>query len=146
MPPKKTKRDRRGDEIRFIGGTHEGKIGWLNKSKKAKDGWVYVIVNQEKDEEEGTFFDYATRVQLFSIAAPLKDPRNDAEAFLQYHQDIDKLLTEISKKMAKCNVKASDTEFLKEFHALHMEKLIWAKDVQDKTGHKAAYRRSLPDR
>ena len=98
---KTKKEDRVGRPIRFIGGVHEGKEGFINDGKKGKDGWVYVIVQEEK--EDGSLSMYPTRVQRLSIAEPLQaEPKNDAEALLRYHKDIDKLLYELTKKMSKC--------------------------------------------
>jgi hypothetical protein len=138
----KTKPAVKGDQIRFIGGTYEGLNGWLNKSKKSKDGWVYVIV-QEVDEVDGTPVNlHPARVQLFSIASPLVEPKNAAEAFLQYHTDVDKVLTNLAKKMVKCGVTQSDKPFHKDFQGIFLERITWAVNVQQKAGPKATYRRS----
>ena len=136
----------RGKEIRFIGGVHEGKTGWINQARKPKGGWVYVIVKEE-NEVDGSFNQYPTHVQLFSIADPLpNDPRNDADAFLQYHKDIDKVVWDLTKRMSKCQVKAGDKNFLKDFDAIFRERLVHCISIQEKFEHKALYRRNLPDR
>jgi hypothetical protein len=61
---------------------------------------------------------------------------------LQYHTDIDKVLTDLAKKMAKCNVTQNDKEFLEELNEIFMQKIQWAVDIQRKTGPKAAFCRT----
>jgi hypothetical protein len=146
MAPKdstKTKKEAiQGDPIRFIGGKYQGLEGWLDKSKAAKDSrWVYVIVREEEVVDKArTYNQRPTRVQLSSIALPLGNPKNKAEEFLQYHQDIDKLSNDLAKKIAQCDHKQTDNEFIEEYIQLLREKIASSKKVQKLMGNKAMYR------
>jgi hypothetical protein len=146
MAPKdstKTKKEAiQGDPIRFIGGKYEGLEGWLDKSKAANDSkWVYVIVREEEVVDKTCTSNHRpTRVQLSSIALPLGNPRNKAEEFLQYHRDIDKLSNDLAKKIAQCDHKQTDDEFIEEYVQLLREKIAWSKNVQKLMGNKSLYR------
>ena len=82
----------KGDEIRFIGGVHKGKTGWLNASRKSNEAsWVYVIVRTEAPD--GSVTETHNRVQAWSIAAPKGEPANDLELFFQENPKMDTALT-----------------------------------------------------
>jgi hypothetical protein len=87
-----------------------------------------------------TYNQRLTHVQLSSIALPLGIPRNKAEEFLQYHQDIDKLSNDLAKKIGQCDDKQTDDEFIEEYIQLLREKIAWSKAVQRLMGNKALYR------
>ena len=131
-PPKK------GKEIRFIGGVHEDKKGWLNASKKAKDKSRAWVIVQEEDED-GTVSEIATWVNMWNIGSPLARPQNNVEAFLQQQPDIDKALSNPCKKMAKCGVLAAELD--QDFHVIFLERMEWATKVQQLKGNKAEFRR-----
>jgi hypothetical protein len=59
---------------------------------------------------------------------------------LQYHQDIDKLSNDLAKKIAQCDNKQPDNEFIEEYIQLLREKIAWSKTVQRFMGNKALYR------
>jgi alanine-alpha-ketoisovalerate/valine-pyruvate aminotransferase len=64
------------------------------------------------------------------IALPLGNPKNKAEEFLKYHQEINKLLNDLAKKIAQCDNKQTDDEFIEEYIQLLKEKIAWSKNVQ----------------
>ena len=131
----------KGDEIRFIGGVHKGKTGWLNASRKSNEAsWVYVIVRTEAPD--GSVTETQNRVQAWSIAAPKGEPANDLELFFQENPKMDTALTELCKYMAKTGLspnKIKGSNFMNDFKKLFLERLAWAAGVHSlsvKKGYK----------
>jgi hypothetical protein len=133
--------DRKGQEIRFIGGVHKGKTGWLNDSRKSKDlSWVYVHIRTE--QADGTVTESGSRVQVWSIAALQGEPANDLECFFQDNPNMDTALTELCKYMAKTGLstkKIKGTTFMNDFKKLFLERLDWAADAHSRS-QKKGYR------
>jgi hypothetical protein len=88
---------------------------------------------------DGIATETQTKVKVFSIANPQKPARNEFEAFMQEHSDIDKALTDLCKKIAKCGIPASKLDV--DFHMLFLERMEWATGMQQQSGHKAEFRR-----
>lgn len=122
-----------GDEIRFVGGKHEGKAGWIDTSKKPTPKMFYVIVN----EDDGT--KTATRVMKESVVdakRALVEPSTFEDACLQQHPEIDRMMDKLAERLAMCSVVPTDhlgTVFLKKLHKANTKqfnkgkKALWYK-------------------
>lgn len=120
----------RGERIRFVGGTHKGKTGWIDNAKKSPPKMIYVIV-QEEDGDTTT-----TRVMRDSIAIAgvTKKPSSYEEACLQQHPDIDKMMDKLVEKLAMCQVEAP-----KNIAFIFLEKMKKANLKQLSKGKKALW-------
>jgi hypothetical protein len=69
---------RRGTEIRFVGGTYIGKVGWFDTSREATVKSYPVIINAIK-KRDGNIGDITAMVRKTSVAL-LNEP--DAESYV----------------------------------------------------------------
>ena len=124
-----------GEELHFVGGTHKGKTGWIDQSKKHTPKMCYVIVK----EDDGT--QTATRVMkesVVSVKALLTVPSTLEEACLQQHPDIERMMDKLAEKLAMCSVTPSDR-----LAVIFMEKLQKANAKQSKKGNKALWHKVM---
>jgi hypothetical protein len=129
--------DRRGDEIRFIGGTYIGYRGWLDKSRDETERSYPVIVQGFKKKTGGTV-DKAATVRKSSCApAAIPSPTSYAMAIMQQHPKIDQLMGKLCIQLAKCELKSNSTSI----HALFTEKLKEAVAKQIALGRDAEWKR-----
>ena len=107
----------KGDEIRFVKGTYQGRNGWLNKNRRSKKSrYSYVIVDLEEEGEK------PTRVLTTSIRKPHKVPTSFEEAALQQHPDIELAMIRLCEMWAECGLNDGNNAtrlFVEELHNAH---------------------------
>jgi hypothetical protein len=95
---------RRGDEIRFVGGKYIGKFGWFDTSREDTVKSYPVIINAVK-KRDGSIGDVTTRVRKTSVAL-LNEP--DAETYVgavfQQQPKITRLMEKLCAKLAMCEI------------------------------------------
>ena len=122
----------KGDEIRFIRGSYEGFIGWINKSKKTKkkkSSRRFVIVLLDDGTEKQTW------VKKNSYRKRHSDPASYEEAALQQHSDME--LTMI--KLAEMFAEIGTSNFQEVVRLFYIELEIAYKN-QKELGNKARFR------
>jgi hypothetical protein len=124
----------KGDCVRFVAGKYGGKTGWINLSERADEEIVPVVVNLGRKGEKATYV-YRTSVQLDT--SETKAPTCYAEAVINQCPDIEKALVEVSRKLAKCDVRRDPDGFQR----ILEQKLSEAIAYQEGKGSKAMYRR-----
>jgi hypothetical protein len=108
--------NRRGAEIRFVGGTYIGYKGWVDNSKEETAKSTPVIVHSFK-KKDGSVVDKATTVRKTSIRpAVIQAPTSYAEAILQQHPKIEQMLDKLCTKLAKCEAGNSGNSLHEVFH------------------------------
>jgi ribosomal protein L24 len=122
----------KGDAVRFIAGKYGGKSGWVNLAETADDEILPVIVNLGRKGEKVTFV-YQSSARLITNVAPT----SYAEAVIKHCPDIEKALVELSRKLAKCDIKRDSSGF----HAVIIAKVDEALAWQESKGSKAMYRK-----
>jgi hypothetical protein len=105
--------ERRGEEIRFVGGVYIGYKGWMDKSKD-KTALSYHVVVKSFKKKDGSTIDLATTVRKTSVRRPALEtpPASYAEAIMQQHPKVEQLLDKLCKQLAKCELSISDTSIL----------------------------------
>jgi ribosomal protein L24 len=98
----------KGDAVRFIAGKYGGKSGWVNLAETADDEILPVIVNLGRKGEKVTFV-YQSSARLITITNVA--PTSYAEAVIKHCPDIEKALVELSRKLAKCDIKRDSSGF-----------------------------------
>jgi len=90
----------KGKEIRIVSGTYRKKSGWYDLEAGVNPNPLrkYVIVDM------GGGYWVETNLWIFSIRDPHKTPKNQEEAMLQEHPDIESDLIQLCRKMAACEV------------------------------------------
>jgi hypothetical protein len=85
--------ERRGEEIRFVGGVYIGYKGWMDKSKD-KTALSYHVVVKSFKKKDGSTIDLATTVRKTSVRRPALEtpPASYAEAIMQQHPKVEQLL------------------------------------------------------
>ena len=122
----------KGDPLRFIAGKYAGKSGWVNLAETADDEILPVIVNCGRKGEKVTFV-YQSSARLITNVVPA----SYAEAVIKHCPDIEKALVELSRKLAKCDIKRDSSGFHTVILAKLNEAIIW----QESKGSKAMYRK-----
>jgi hypothetical protein len=86
----------KGQRVRFIGGTHGKKKGWLRLSKGRRgENQIYVLVDLGNDRLKKTF------VALINVAEILPPPTTWTEALLDQHRNVDAALEDLCRRLAK---------------------------------------------
>ena len=91
---------------------------------------MYVIVDQGGGQE------YDTRVLTTSIGRPRTKPTTYAEAVIQQHPDIEKMMDKLCRELAKCKLSPKD----RGLETVLLEKMTDSATAQASFGHKAVYR------
>jgi hypothetical protein len=94
---------KKGAKIKFVGGVHKGS-GWIDQSKNPSPDYTYVIVN--KKDKDGKSWEMSTKVkhENYLLFTELNQPANYEEAMVDQCDDIDKLLNQLARKMARCEM------------------------------------------
>ena len=89
----------KGEEIRFVGGTYAGRTGWQHAGKEDTAKMTHVIIEKEGEHLKGT------RVRKENVRNEDKTPPANYEAaMLNQQRDIEVLLRQVTKKIAKCGL------------------------------------------
>ena len=133
-----TSESKKGQAIKFIGGSHVGCSGWINKSKDPSEYYISVIVVLKKSKEEKfTKIKHENYVLLTAV----KDATNYEEAMMQQHVDIDEMLTKVVRKMAECELISVSGQDGQTIGNVFMDRLGKAIARQQVKGSKARWRR-----
>src|SRR6056300_476718 len=122
----------KGEEVRFLGSKHCGKIGWLNDGKKTKSKkFVNVIIM----EPNGDLI--ATRLAPFNVRKRHKQPSNREEAMIQEDPDLENEIAAWCRKVAKYQISVTAVTQIVE------EELVEAGNYQLKIGNKKGFWKKL---
>jgi hypothetical protein len=123
----------KGQRVRFIGGTHVKKKGWLRLSKERRgENQIYVLVDLGNDRVKKTY------VSLINVAEILPPPTTWTEALLDQHTDVDAALEDLCRKLAKFDLYPERREQL---NAKIAERLAGAISRQLNLGSGATWKR-----
>jgi hypothetical protein len=123
MPRRNHRKEKRapekGKEIRFIRGSYEGCIGWLDKANKSKkkSKMVHVII---VDDDEECDEEVHTKVWRSSFCERHKAPTTWAQAAVQQHPEIEKAVIEAAKLFASCII--ADEKSVMDYFAFEIER------------------------
>lgn len=123
----------KGQRVRFIGGTHIKKKGWLRLSKGFRGkNQVYVLVDLGNDRLKKTYVDLA------NVAEILPPPTTWTEALFEQHTDVDAALEDLCRKLAKFDLYPERRE---ELNAKISQRLAEAVARQVNLGSAATWKR-----
>lgn len=132
---------KKGAKIKFIGGVHKGS-GWIDQSKNPSTEYTYVIVN--KKDKNGKIQEMSTKVkhENYLLFTELKQPANYEEAMVDQCDDIDKLLNQLAKKIARCElVEGKGSQSVKNIANILIDRVDKAVARQRSKGDGALWRR-----
>jgi hypothetical protein len=112
---------RRGDEIRFVGGTYIGKVGWFDRSREATAKSYPVIIKAVK-KKDGNIGDVTAMVRKTSVGV-LDEPeaKSYVEAVFQQHPKIMRLMDKLCAKLAMCEIEPQNDMLYKIFRNKYAE-------------------------
>ena len=118
------------DNIRFVAGKYAGKHGWIDLTGHSEKGVTHVIVDLSGKGEKVTY------VYTSSFRKMLKDkPSCYTQAVIQQCPDIEKNLVNVSRQLAKCNIKKDMDGFKQVVNGHLKEAMVW----QEQRGSKAMF-------
>ena len=112
---------RRGDKIRFVGGTYIGRVGWFDMSREATVKSYPVIISAIK-KKDGNIGDVTVMVRKTSVGV-LDEP--DAQTYVgavfQQHPKITRLMDKLCAKLAMCEIDPQSDLLYKMFKEKYVE-------------------------
>jgi hypothetical protein len=133
-----TTESKKGAAIKFIGGSHVGCSGWINKTKDPTENYISVIVVLKKTKEEKIT---KVKIENYVLLTSITEPTNYEQAMLRQHADIDEMLNTLVRKMAECegiDVAGTSGEIIGNLFLARLGKAIARQNVK---GSKARWRR-----
>jgi hypothetical protein len=98
----------KGNEIRFVRGKYIGLLGWINADEVNTRTTVPVIVSLPTNDD-GSTMEKVTKVKKESVAPRQPPPPlSYTEAVLQQHPNIDKVMDQLMRQLAKCNISSEN--------------------------------------
>ena len=127
----------KGERIYVVKGTYKGQKGWICEEKGYTAKQVYVIL--ERNDERTIEIRKRISQDSIKIAAKQeKRPKNYVEAMLQQHQDINQMLTNLTKEMVKCHITSESSG---KVMRVIKKKLLEAENNQRREANKALWRK-----
>jgi hypothetical protein len=112
---------RRGTEIRFVGGNYIGKVGWFDTSRDATAKSYPVIISAIK-KRDGSIGDVTSMVRKTSVGL-LDEPDAESyvEAVFQQQPKITRLMDKLCAKLAMCEIDPQNDLLYKIFKEKYVE-------------------------
>jgi len=112
---------RRGEKIRFVGGTYIGKVGWFDTSREATAKSYPVIISAIK-KKDGNIGDVTAMVRKTSVGLlDEPDAQSYVEAVFQQHPKITRLMDKLCAKLAMCEIEPQNDLLYKIFKDKYVE-------------------------
>ena len=109
--------DRKGEEIKLIGGTakkHRGYVNaWLDAGRSPTNSFYYVIVEKMDPESPPNTYLEGFKALKSNVVNPEPPPTNYTEAAFQQVPQLEERLIDFAKMVAKCRVPVSQALFNK---------------------------------
>ena len=136
--PRELPEAKKGAEIFITGGSYSDHEGWIDDSRYVTDTRVPVITKRN-----GTTFEYCTTIAhtSYELVTARANPTSYEQAVLIQHNDINKLLSDLARKLAQCDGISTHGGPGKRLCKLFLERVAEAIQSQDKKKGKARWRR-----
>ena len=128
----------KGQQIRFAGGTYNGKSGWINVAKKETSCFYQVIVCLDNTTNKTTI----VRKEHVRSVQSTGSESTFGQAVLNQHSDVEAMMENLVRSLAQCDVATDSAEVVKIFS----DKLSDAIRAQMAKGSKARWRSTHFDR